>query len=427
MSDLQVNKQKQRMDIDTLVSRERKAENFAETNRMVDANDVISVEQTKKDQDLVSDYLDGKYGEISTEERAKLENTMGRNMSHLLVNDQKSDGDSPEMFAVKSAIIDLEEMLSSEFKLDKTKSYEKNKKAFVKKFDDAIEACENYISQRRWRIWPTGRRRKSEVKARLKRLKKEKEEFIRGLFANHTYGEQYPLNTFKDALEVGKIQIDEINESLPAYREFSEEMMSYADEIYTTMSDEKEVPEDMRPNIVEKPKLSTKAKIGYNKVYSYNEYTPSFKDMERTNADYSAIHPDTKWIGNQAYAMEFASMDNLLKEYPDQYAANKELIDELVGIYYKDLFAAEACTFFNMTVGTVNNLSANDVTPVQGQLRIYRDYAMFKSQACDMHGTCMKEIIKGLLKGSDIHDAYFKALHNKPKLVQRIMDAKAGL
>ncbi len=427
MSDLQVNKQKQVMDIDTLVSRERVAENFAAT-QPVQREDVKSVEQTKMDQELVSDYLAGKYGEISDEDRVRLENTKDRNMSHLLVNNQKSDGDSPEMFQVKTAIIALEEMLAEDYTLDNNaRAYERSKRDLVQKYDDAIAACENYITNRPWRIWPTGRRRKKAVKERLKRLKVERECFIRGLSTHNEYKEDYELKTNKDAINIGRTKIEEINQTLPEFREYCENLMSYGDEIYKTMSDETQIPDYMKPNAAEKPKLSTKAMIGYNKAFSYHEDTPSFKDMERKNGEANAIDPNTKWLTNQTYYMEFTSLDNKLKENPEKYEANKELIDELVALYHKDLFAADASTLFSGLLQNVNNLGAVEVTLPQHELRGYRDYLAFTGQALDMHGTCLKTIIEGLLGLKEIPEDYYKVLYKTPELVQRIKDAMAGL
>ena len=70
-----------------------------------------SVRQTEKDAMAIDTMLHNiETGEfvVSEKEKAKLEALQGRNLSHLMLNDQKFTGDSKEMKEVKTALANLE-------------------------------------------------------------------------------------------------------------------------------------------------------------------------------------------------------------------------------------------------------------------------------------------------------------------------------
>mgnify|MGYP006988868756 CR=1 FL=1 len=134
--------------MDNILSRDiRTAMNMKENAAGYDKDyyNVSSTEQEVQDIQRLLDSLDLGYLKVGDKElaKSKLSAVQGRNLSHLMLNDQKVTGDSSEMSDVKEAIAQLETVM--------TRKGNKNP----------------------WT--PSGKRRKAKVQATLKRLTKEAE------------------------------------------------------------------------------------------------------------------------------------------------------------------------------------------------------------------------------------------------------------
>ncbi len=428
MSDLQT--QKQRQTVQDLIQRERVAENFEKHNVTVQDTDMMSVRQTESDQSLIGEYLSGKYGEINEEERIRLQNTMDRNMSHILVNKRKTGGDSPEMTLVKDAIEELEQMLARDFDLDQKPKYAKAKNEVLKKYQDAIDACNNYLEKRPgWRFWPSGRKRKKAVQERLNRLVEEKVAFERGLNMQHAFSDEYKVESFKDALDVGMSKVNEINQNMSEYREHTETMMNHADDVYNMLTADEELMRDMGMQKTEKPWLSEDAQTGYDRIFKHNDVSPSFTDLARVNQNYIQINENAKWVTNDAYLMEFEKVNQMLHDHSAEYEQNRVIVDSLVQIFFKDLLACDALVTVSMQNDAINRLQ--DVkakrTQAMDELSALSNYYMQKNQIVELHSTMINNLLKGILAGKKVDESNLKALSNDPGLqtgVRELVEAK---
>lgn len=117
---------------------------------------------------------------------ARLSAVQGRNLSHLLLNDKKTFGDSKAMKRVKEAIRDLEELLTSEKKRQLT-SKEMDEIAGL--YRTAMEECQKYCDEKT-STRETGSRRRAMVEATLKRLTREAELFELGRQALRADGDE---------------------------------------------------------------------------------------------------------------------------------------------------------------------------------------------------------------------------------------------
>lgn len=130
-----------------------------------------SVRQTEKDARAIDAMLHNiTTGEfiVNEKEKARLEAVQGRNLSHLMLNDQKFTGDSEEMKKVKTALANLETAMTR----TKKKFTENEAEYLLGLYSTAMEECQNYIDKKHPRR-ETGKRRKAMVQATLKRLMKE--------------------------------------------------------------------------------------------------------------------------------------------------------------------------------------------------------------------------------------------------------------
>lgn len=130
-----------------------------------------SVRQTEKDAMAIDTMLHNiETGEfvVSEKEKAKLEALQGRNLSHLMLNDQKFTGDSKEMKEVKTALANLEAAMTRK----KKKFTENEAEYLLGLYNTAMEQCQNYIDKKHPKR-ETGKRRKAMVQATLNRLMKE--------------------------------------------------------------------------------------------------------------------------------------------------------------------------------------------------------------------------------------------------------------
>ncbi len=133
------------------------------------ANSYYSMEQTVKDNTLITKALSisgiESYG-LSEEDRIRLKNVRERNASHILVNQQKVSGDSEDMQNVKESITELEELLHGG-------SIEaEGLDAVEAAYNRAIDACTYYRDHKNpW--FPTGKERKRQVVEKLDSLRNE--------------------------------------------------------------------------------------------------------------------------------------------------------------------------------------------------------------------------------------------------------------
>ncbi len=115
-------------------------------------------------------------GEISltTQDKADLAMKLDRRMSFLLLNDEKTTGDSKEMALVKKHLETLENILSA---VEDMSDFVLTQIGYG--YDNAIKACENYIKNKNpW--FQTGKRRLAKVKETHAKLIREKECLSRG-------------------------------------------------------------------------------------------------------------------------------------------------------------------------------------------------------------------------------------------------------
>ena len=162
--------------MDNILSRDiRTAVNMKETTKGYDQNyyNVSRTEQEVEDIQRLLNSLDRGFLKVGDKELAqsKLNAIQGRNLSHLMLNDQKVTGDSSEMAEVKRAIEQLESVMTR--KGNKTLS-ENNMDYIASLYSKAMDECQKYCdSKNPWTS--SGKRRKAKVQATLKRLTKEAE------------------------------------------------------------------------------------------------------------------------------------------------------------------------------------------------------------------------------------------------------------
>ncbi len=139
-------------------------------------DDRYSVEATKEETEKIKDYLNRlESGDLQVEDKeaviAKLETIVNRNEAHLLMNAQKSGGDSKYMKKVKSLLATAEFGLSREYPSGMSME---DMQTLGENYRLAIDACQTYLAHQGSLIkaW-TGR--KTMVREMMQRLKKEAE------------------------------------------------------------------------------------------------------------------------------------------------------------------------------------------------------------------------------------------------------------
>ena len=141
-------------------------------------NDTYNVASKEKENEFINNLFSNTKvkNRLSADDRAKLRNVEERNMSHLLLNDHRLFKDSGYMEGVKVAVTNLENLLQS-------KSMEPaNLDEVAQKFETAISACDEYLSNKKpW--FSSGKRRLRKVAERMERLKQEKDLFYAGRLA----------------------------------------------------------------------------------------------------------------------------------------------------------------------------------------------------------------------------------------------------
>ena len=110
----QDDQQLQRKKMEQILHQEtRVATNLNETKEGYDQH-LYNIEQTKKDKTVINELLQSKTLQISNKEKFQLMAIQGRNISHLLINQNQYDTDSPEMAAVKTNVATLEQLLNNQ-------------------------------------------------------------------------------------------------------------------------------------------------------------------------------------------------------------------------------------------------------------------------------------------------------------------------
>ena len=133
----------------------------------------------------INEVLEDEELNLEAEERARLETVKGRNLSSLLILDEKTTGDSKEMKNVKKTVAAIEGKLNEACKAPLTVE---NVDALLKQYDAAILACRDYLREKN-SSYDTGMRRRDRVNMNMVRLHTEAEAFLTAkellIFANN--------------------------------------------------------------------------------------------------------------------------------------------------------------------------------------------------------------------------------------------------
>ena len=115
------NKQITQDQVNELLTHEtRVATNMEKVKTGYDAN-YYSMEKTMQDRQLIDDLLklpESTTLKLSDEQKYRLKTIQGRNISHMLLNQNAFTGDSSEMKAVKKHVQELEQLMSQPLKKD---------------------------------------------------------------------------------------------------------------------------------------------------------------------------------------------------------------------------------------------------------------------------------------------------------------------
>ena len=144
----------------------------------------LSLEQTIQDTAQIQSLIEGlSLGTFDVKEtevkKMQLKALQGRNLSHLMLNEQKITGDSAEMQEVKEALKNLETVLTRE----KKEGITEDDIDFIEgMYQAAMASCQQYIKTKN--PWTkTGKRRMAKVKATLDRLMQESSQLALGRLA----------------------------------------------------------------------------------------------------------------------------------------------------------------------------------------------------------------------------------------------------
>ncbi|MBQ9609382.1 MAG: phosphotransferase [Lachnospiraceae bacterium] len=169
--DQKLNSKFENQQIDEFLNEEVQTAFDMEKKHMGATDQMLNLNKTEEDVMNISNLLTNmKTGRYEIEEKevkqAKLEAVQGRKLSHLMLNDQKLTGDSEEMDKVKTALADLELVMTTKQRHALT---DKQIDMLQSHYENAINACRLYCDTKNpWT--PTGKRRKAKVKATLERL-----------------------------------------------------------------------------------------------------------------------------------------------------------------------------------------------------------------------------------------------------------------
>ena len=122
----------------------------------------------------INEVLAEKDLNIDAEERARLEMVKGRNLSSLLILDEKTTGDSREMKAIKKSAAAIEGKLNE---TRRARITEKNVDEMLTLYDKAILACRDYLKDKD-PSYSKGQERYQKVTMIMYRLHQEAEAFI---------------------------------------------------------------------------------------------------------------------------------------------------------------------------------------------------------------------------------------------------------
>lgn len=162
-------KRKMEQNIDRLLHQEvRVATNLNEVQ--ADKQQFYSMEETEKDKELIDHVLFHRTRlHLSDEDTYRLQAIQGRNISHLLLNQQKFTGDSTEMKEVKKDVATLERLLSQPWNAETAESAVSD---IESAYQMAIASCQYYIDNKH-STFQTGIERKMMVWETLDHLREE--------------------------------------------------------------------------------------------------------------------------------------------------------------------------------------------------------------------------------------------------------------
>ena len=169
------NKQITQDQVNELLTHEtRVATNMEKVKTGYDAN-YYSMEKTMQDRQLIDDLLklpESTTLKLSDEQKYRLKTIQGRNISHMLLNQNAFTGDSSEMKAVKKHVQELEQLMSQPLQKDTMlQSIENLQIAYM----DALASC-RYYCEHKDPSFESGRERKQAVMDTYQQLKKESEQ-----------------------------------------------------------------------------------------------------------------------------------------------------------------------------------------------------------------------------------------------------------
>ena len=156
---------------DMLTHQTRVATNMQKVKTGYD-KDYYSMERTRQDRELIDQMLhlpERTTLKLSDEQKYRLAAIQGRNLSHILLNQNSFAGDSEEMQAVKQSVQALEELVSRPLnKENMLESIEEIENAYML----AIAACQYYCDHKDPNF-DSGRERKQAVADALESMYRE--------------------------------------------------------------------------------------------------------------------------------------------------------------------------------------------------------------------------------------------------------------
>ena len=160
-------KKNRQLDKQVRITSEHQAGALKQKNRNLYAKSAI-----KKDMQEIDEVLKGN---LTSEDRGSLEVIKGRNMSSLLILEEKTTGDSKQMKRVKKSLVEIEKVINEDkLGIEVTVG---DVERIIGLYETAILACRDYMMDKD-PSYATGKARLALVRQNLIRLHKEEEAFL---------------------------------------------------------------------------------------------------------------------------------------------------------------------------------------------------------------------------------------------------------
>ena len=236
----------------------------------------------RKDNQEIDELLTGN---LNAEERFNLEVIKGRNMSSLLVLEEKTTGDSKQMKKVKKSLVAIETAVNEE-KLGIPVTVE-DVERIIGLYESAILACKEYMLDKD-PSYATGKERLSLVRQNMVRLHKEEEAFLTAkelMRSGYLNGEvNQPRALMVQAKIYGLTTGNNLPEGVEARRELPDEDKLKdagfeASMLYRVFSG-KEMPSDLI-NRLSKSKKEKERNFGHELIMFFANVRSSLSDFRK--------------------------------------------------------------------------------------------------------------------------------------------------